>query len=95
MSLNKEEVKKVAELARLRMNDEELERLAPQLSNIIGFVEQLSELDTDNVEPLANVVDITLPLREDVVNDGACAEEILANSTESNQGYFVVPKVIE
>ncbi|MCK5374230.1 MAG: Asp-tRNA(Asn)/Glu-tRNA(Gln) amidotransferase subunit GatC [Alphaproteobacteria bacterium] len=95
MSLSKEEVKKVAGLARLRMNDEEMERLAPQLSNIIGFIEQLSELDTDNVEPLANVVDITLPLREDVVSDGNCGEEILANSQDANQGYFVVPKVIE
>ncbi len=95
MSLSKEEVKKVAGLARLRMNDDELERLSPQLSNIIGFVEQLSELDTDNVEPLANVVDITLPLREDVVNDGNCAEEILANTAEETQGYFVVPKVVE
>ncbi len=95
MSLSKEEVKKVAGLARLRMNDEELERLAPQLSNIISFVEQLSELDTDNIEPLANVVDVTLPLREDVVNDGNCAEEILANAPEKTQGYFVVPKVVE
>ena len=95
MSLSKEEVKKVAGLARLQMNEEELERLAPQLSNIIGFVEQLSELDTDHVEPLANVVDITLPLREDVVNDGNCAEDILANAPEETQGYFVVPKIIE
>jgi len=95
MSLNKEAVKKVAGLARLRLNDEELERLGPQLSNIIGFVEQLSELDTDNVEPLANVVDVALPLREDVVTDGNCAEEIMANAPEETQGYFVVPKVIE
>lgn len=95
MSLSKEEVKKVAGLARLRMNDEELERLAPQLSNIIGFVEQLSELNTDNVEPLANVVDIALPLREDVINDGNYAEEVLANAPEETQGYFVVPKVVE
>jgi len=95
MSLSKKEVKKVAGLARLRMEDDELERLAPQLSNIIGFVEQLSQLNTDNVEPLANVVDISLPLREDIINDGNCAEEVLANAAEETQGYFVVPKVIE
>ncbi len=95
MSLSKEETRKVAGLARLRMNDEELERLAPQLSNIIGFVEQLSELNTDNVEPLANVVDITLPLREDIVTDGNCADLVLANAPEETQGYFVVPKVVE
>lgn len=95
MSLSKEEVKHVAQLAHLRLDDETLDRLAPQLSNIIGFVEQLSELNTDNVEPLANVVDIELPLREDVVNDGDCAEKVLANAPEENQGYFVVPKIIE
>lgn len=95
MSLDKETVKKVASLARIRMEDEELERMAPQLSKIIGFVEQLSEIDTDNVEPLANVVDITLPLREDGVTDGDCVEKVLANAPEETQGYFVVPKVVE
>ena len=95
MSLDKETVKKVASLARIRMNDEELERLAPQLSKIIGFIEQLGEINTDNVEPLANVVDISLPLREDAVTDGSCAEKVLANAPEETQGYFVVPKVIE
>ena len=95
MSLDKETVKKVASLARIRMEDEELERMAPQLSKIIGFVEQLSEIDTDNVEPLANVVDITLPLREDAVTDGNCVDKVLANAPEETQGYFVVPKVVE
>lgn len=95
MSLSKEETAKVAGLARLHLSDEELERLAPQLSNIIGFVEELGKLDTEGVEPLANVVDITLPLREDIVNDGGYADKILANAPEENQGYFVVPKVVE
>lgn len=95
MSLDKETVAKVATLARIRMNDEELERMAPQLSKIIGFVEQLGEVDTDQVEPLANVVDITLALRDDEVNDGACVDKVLANAPESTQGYFVVPKVVE
>lgn len=95
MSLDKETVAKVARLARIRMTDEELERMAPQLSNIIGFVEQLSEIDTDNVEPLANVVDITLALREDEVNDGGKPDKVLANAPEQAQGYFVVPKVVE
>ncbi len=94
MSLSKDDVAKVARLARIRMNDEELERLAPQLSNIIGFVEQLSQVDTDNVEPLANVVDITLQLRDDVINDGGCADKVLKNAPEETQGYFVVPKVV-
>ncbi len=95
MSLSKEDVAKVARLARIRMQDEELERMAPQLSNIIGFVEQLAEVNTDNVEPLANVVDITLNLREDKVTDGACPDKVLANAPEETQGYFVVPKVVE
>tara|TARA_R110002095_G_scaffold157638_1_gene136712 strand:- start:3905 stop:4192 length:288 start_codon:yes stop_codon:yes gene_type:complete len=95
MSLDKETVRKVASLARIRMNDEELERMAPQLSKIIGFIEQLGEVNTDNVEPLANVVDITLPLREDAVTDGDCVEKVLKNAPEETQGYFVVPKVVE
>lgn len=95
MSLSKEDVKKVAGLARIHMEDEQLETMAPQLSNIIGFVEQLAEVDTDNVEPLANVVDITLNLREDKITDGNCVDKVLANAPESTQGYFVVPKVVE
>lgn len=95
MSLDKESVKKVASLARIRMSDEELERMVPQLSKIIGFVEQLAEVNTDNVEPLANVVDITPELRKDVVNDGDCADKVLENAQEETQGYFVVPKVVE
>jgi len=96
MSLDAQTVKKVARLARIRMDDEkEITQRAEQLSKIIGFVEQLSEVDTDNVEPLANVGDITLQLREDTVTDGACQEKVLANAPEETQGYFVVPKVVE
>ncbi len=95
MSLDIKSVKKVASLARIRMSDEELERMSPQLSKIIDFVEQLAEVDTDNVEPLANVVDIDLALRADIANDGACEDKILANAPEESQGYFVVPNAIE
>lgn len=95
MSLDKKTVKKVASLARIRMDDEELARMLPQLSKIIGFVEQLSEINTDNVKPLASVVDIALELRTDAVNDGGYVDKILVNAPESTQGYFVVPKVVE
>lgn len=95
MSLSRKDVQKVASLARIRMNDETLDKLAPQMSKIIDFVEQLGEVNTENVEPLANVVDITLALREDIVNDGNCAQKILANAPDQAQGYFVVPKVVE
>ena len=77
MSLDKETVRKVARLARLKMSDEELEKYVPQLNNIIGFVEQLGEVDTDDVAPLPSPVDIKLRLREDGVTDGGYPEEVL------------------
>ena len=77
------------------LSEEELATYAPQLSGIIGFVEQLGEVDTENVEPLANVVDITLRLREDEITDGQIQEKILANAPETLEGFFVVPKVVE
>ena len=95
MAIQKETVAKVANLARIKTTNEEQEKLAPQLDNIIGFVEQLSEVDTDNVEPLASVVDITLPLRKDEVTDGGVQEDVLANAPETLEGFFVVPKVVE
>ena len=94
-TLSKEDVAKVANLARLKMDDVELEKYAPQLSNIIGFVEQLAEVNTDNVEPLASVVDIALSLRTDDVTDGGYQEQVLANAPETLEGFFVVPKVVE
>lgn len=95
MSLDQKTVAKVASLARIRMDDETKARMAPQLSKIIGFVEQLAQVPTDNVEPLANVADIALFLRKDVVTDGDCADKVLANAPEKTQGYFVVGKVVE
>lgn len=95
MSLDHKTVKKVASLGRLHMEDEALARMAPQLSNIIGFVEQLAQVNTDAVKPLASVVDIALTLRDDVISDGGYVDKILANAPEKSQGYFVVPKVVE
>ena len=95
MSITKQDVAKVANLARIKMTDEKMEELLPQLSNIIGFVEQLSEVDTNNVEPLASVADITLRLREDEVTDGGYQEEILMNAPDKLEGYFGVNKVVE
>lgn len=95
MSLDKKDVEKVARLARLAITDDEAEKYGEQLSNIINFVEQLSEVDTENVEPLASVVDIQLRLREDAVTDGGIRDDILANAPESLEGFFVVPKVVE
>jgi len=95
MSLDKETVRKVAGLANLEMDEAALERVTPQVSGIIKWIEQLAEVNTDNVEPLANVAHIELVLRKDVVNDGNCVDLILANAPESTQGFFVVPKIVE
>lgn len=95
MSLEKKDVAKVANLARLKLTDEETARYGAQLSNIMTFVEQLNEVNTDNVEPLASVVDITMRLREDKITDGGYQKEILANAPEELEGFFVVPKVVE
>jgi len=95
MSLDRKTVAKVATLARIELSEEQLDKYGPQLSNIIHFVEQLSEVNTDNVEPLANVVDIELRLREDEITDGNCPEKVLANAPEELEGFYVVPKVVE
>ena len=95
MSIDKQTVLKVANLARIDVSEDNAEVIAPKLNTIIGFVEQLSEVDTDNVEPLANVANVDLRLRKDEVSDGNCRDEVLANAPESLQGFFVVPKVVE
>ena len=77
------------------MSDAEIEALVPELNNILGWVEQLGEVDTDGVEPLTAVIDQKLRLRDDVVNDGNIRDAVLANAPEAQHGFFAVPKVIE
>lgn len=95
MSVSNEQVRHIARLARIAMSDEELDRLLPELNNILGWVEQLAEVDTEGVEPLATVIDQKLRLRDDEVTDGDCRDEILANAPDAQHGFFAVPKVIE
>jgi len=95
MSLTKENTRKVAGLARLRMDDAQLEIYTQKLNNILGFIAQLNEVNTDNVEPLPSPVNINLTLRPDVVNDGNCQDKVLANAPEAVEGFYVVPKVVE
>ena len=95
MSVTNEQVRHIARLARIAMGDEELERLVPELNNILGWVEQLGEVNTDGVEPLIAVIDQKLRLRDDVVNDGDCRDAVLANAPDAQHGFFAVPKVIE
>lgn len=95
MSVSPEQVRHIAKLARIAMSEEEIERLVPELNNILGWVEQLGEVNTDGVEPLATVIDQKLRLREDAVADGNIRDEVLANAPAAQHGFFAVPKVIE
>ncbi len=95
MSVTADQVRHIANLARISMSEAEIERLAPELNNILGWVEQLGEVDTDGVEPLSTVIEQKLRLRDDQVTDGDGRDEILANAPEAEHGFFAVPKVIE
>ena len=94
-AFNTDTAKKVANLARLSLTDDEITKYAGQMGNILKFVEQLATVNTDNVAPLANVVDISLHLRDDVVTDGNVQTGVLANAPETVEGYFVVQKIVE
>jgi aspartyl-tRNA(Asn)/glutamyl-tRNA(Gln) amidotransferase subunit C len=95
MSVSPEQVRHIAKLARIAMSDEEIGRLVPELNAIIGWVEQLAEVNTDGVEPLSAVIEQKLRLRDDAVTDGQIRDEILANAPAPMHGFFAVPKVIE
>jgi len=95
MSVTNEQVRHIARLARIAMSDEEIERLAPELNNILGWVEQLAEVDTAGIEPLTAVIDLKLRLRDDEITDGDIRDEVLANAPDAQHGFFAVPKVIE
>jgi aspartyl-tRNA(Asn)/glutamyl-tRNA(Gln) amidotransferase subunit C len=95
MSLDKATVARVARLARIHIPDQDLEQLAGELNQIIGWVEQLAEVDTDGVAPMTSVVAMRLPQRPDVVTEGAAAERVLANAPETADGFFIVPRAVE
>ena len=95
MSVDTEQVRHIAKLARIAMSDAEVEAMVPELNAILGWVEQLGEVNTDGVEPLTAVIDQQLRLRNDVVTDGDCRDAVLANAPAAEHGFFAVPKVIE
>jgi aspartyl-tRNA(Asn)/glutamyl-tRNA(Gln) amidotransferase subunit C len=95
MSVNAQQVRHVAKLARIAMSDAEVDALVPELNNILGWVDQLAAVDTEGVEPLTAVIDVKLRLREDIVNDGDVRDLVLANAPDAQHGFFAVPKVIE
>jgi len=100
MSVDKEQVAKIAHLARINMSDDELSRMVPELNNILDWVEQLGEVDVEGVEPMSAVIPNTLRLRADEVDadpktGGGRRDDILANAPAAEHGFFGVPKVIE
>ncbi len=95
MTIDAATVRKVAKLAHIRESEDRLDSLADELNGIMQWIEQLNEVDTDGVEPMASAVALTLPLREDVVSAGGDSAEILANAPGARNGFFVVPKVVE
>ena len=95
MALDKTTVARIAHLARIRTTEEENAALAGELSNILSWVEQLNELDTDSVEPMSSVVAVRLPRRKDEVTDGGYADKIVANAPAEARDFFTVPKVLE
>lgn len=93
--MDRDTVLKAARLAQIEVKDDEVDAVGGKLQNIIGFVEQLSEVDTADVQPLESVHEIANNLREDAVNDGGISEKVLKNAPESQEGFFVVSKVVE
>ena len=95
MALDKATVAHIAALARIKLAEDELEPLAAELSHILTWMEQLNEVDTDGIRPMASVAATRLPMREDAVTDGGRREDILGNAPRRARGFFVVPKVVE
>ncbi len=95
MSVDKETVKKIASLSRIAVTEAEADALVPELNNILGWVEQLGEVDCSKVEPMTAVIPNKLRMRDDVVTDGNVREKVLANAPAAEHGFFGVPKVIE
>jgi aspartyl-tRNA(Asn)/glutamyl-tRNA(Gln) amidotransferase subunit C len=95
MSIDITTAAKVAKLARIRVEEEDLADLAQDFNAILGFIEQLNELDVDDVEPMTSVTPMRLKRREDVVTDGNQQAKVLANAPDAREGFFAVPKVVE
>ena len=95
MSIDKNQVKKVAKLSRISLDDKKLESLSKDLVAILNFVEELNKLDTKKTDPLTSVIDKTLETRKDEIIDGKIKDQILKNSPDKNEEFFIVPKVVE
>ena len=95
MTIDLKTIKHISKLSRISVDDVKADKLAGDLNSIFDFIEKLNELDTDNVEPLTSVAEITLKLRVDEVKSGNIREQVLKNSPDENEDFFVVPRVVE
>ena len=95
MSIDLKTIKHISKLSRISVDEKRAEKLAGDLNSIFDFIEKLSELKTDNVQPLTSVAETTLKLRSDEVKSKNIREQIIQNSPQDNEDYFVVPKVVE
>jgi len=95
MPLDTATVRRIAKLARIRVDDQQVAQLQTELNSIIGWIEQLNEVDVEGVEPLTGAAQMALKMREDVVTDGGIRERILANAPDRAGDFFAVPKVME
>jgi aspartyl-tRNA(Asn)/glutamyl-tRNA(Gln) amidotransferase subunit C len=95
MSVDQATVKRVAKLARIKVQDAELPRLAGELNSILGWIEQLNEVDVSGVEPLTSIVSMSMKMRSDDVTDGHYPQKIVANAPAQEDNFFMVPKVVE
>ena len=95
MSVDADQVRRIAHLARIAVADEEVEHLRGELNAMLAFVEQLSEVNVDGVEPMTSVTPMAMKMRQDVVSDGGIADEIVRNAPATEDHFFLVPKVVE
>ena len=95
MSIDESTAARVAKLARIKVEQDQLPALAAEFNTILGFIEQLNEVDVDDVEPMTSVTPMRLKRREDVVTDGSQQAAVLANAPDAREGFFAVPKVVE
>ena len=95
MTIDLKTIKHISKLSRISVDDEKAKKLAGDMNSIFDFIEKLNELDTSNVEPLTSVAETTLKLRVDEVKSGNIKEQVLKNSPDENEDFFVVPRVVE
>ena len=95
MSIDKKTIKHISKLARISLDNKKIDNLSKDLSSILKFIEKLNKLNTDDIKPLTSIIDASLKFRKDEILEGKIREQILKNSPEKNDEFFVVPKVVE